>query len=1473
VQIGVLGPLEVRADDGRPLAVAGAKERLLLAVLAVAAPGVVSVDGIVDALWSGAPPATARKSLQAHVVRLRSALEPGRPQGSTGRYVVRRGAGYALTVDRSDLDALAFADLVARGRALLAAGGAAAAERALTSALGCWRGEPYGDWPRAPFADAERQRLTELRTAAVTSRVEARLALGNSGDAVGELERLVVEQPLREDWWRLLMLALYRAGRQADALAAGRRVRALLVAELGTEPGPGLREMEAAILAQDPRLLADQRPGPGRDGAAPPDRDTPDTCPYKGLAAYREEDAPLFHGRQRLVSTLVGRLVDAPLLVVSGPSGAGKSSVVRAGLLPALAAGALPGSAAWRSAVVSPGRDPAATLAALAGSSAAAGPAVLVCDQAEELWASGTDPADRSAFLDGVLELLAHGAVVRCVVVVRGDHVARLSESAAFLERLGPNIVLVPPLTDRELREVVCEPADGVGLEVEADLVDAVVGDVLGRTGALPLLSAALVGTWERRRGRTLTLAGYLQAGGVAGALARSAEVAHAAVGEEGQAAARGLLVRLAGGGTEGPLVRRAVPLAELDLDGSPERRAVVEAFVARRLLAVDGDVLEVTHEALLTAWPRLARWLDDDAVGRRVRQHLAPAARDWADRGRPADELYRGARLAAALDWVAGPSADPTPTEAEFLRTSRERAEAELTEARQRAEREGAARRRTRWLAVALAALLAVALVATVLAVGSQREAERASVVADANRLAALSTTVGSLDASMLLAAQAVRLADTPETQDALLTALTRHGRAERVVPFGGDVQGAHLTGGDGTLFLGVGSRVEAWRVGPTTQPEPLLDIPEEWDTWTFGTPSPTEDVLVAGGTADGLPELRLLDADGTHRVLVRGAPLGGVPVDGRFEADGRRMRLVVVAPDPAAPDDGTDWRVLEVDTVDGAVRDTGVGGSLPAPPDRVAADFADDAGVLVLWDAERATTAVLVDLAAGARVTPPAQPGPGTSQGFVALPSGAAQLWDDGGVTLLDAGGALVQRLEAHWDPVRDVVLSPDGTWAVTVGDGAAVVLWDVDPATGRWSQRETLAGHDGDVVQVEADPAGERVYTASLDDTVIVWDMSPEGGPGISSPGLTDRWIANRPTVVDAGRSLVAPTRPGQPSGERFTPPGPDTLGVAATFLDPVTGRVEGQVEVGDTIEQVQFGASVAASPDGSMVAVTWGLGTTILDARTREVVTEIVLPPNGDPGIGNGPFPATVVWCAAWTPDGSHLLLGAEGRVVEGTGGYVATVDTETWRVDGQIDTGGSAQVIVASPDGRLLAAANATIPRLVILDAETLEVVQELPLDDDLVSDLSFSPDGRFLAGGGLRGLLHVYETATWRPVREPVAVHDEPLLQVEWLPDGRTAVTAGGDGTVSLFDVERGLVRARPLPTSGEPGQGYAHLVPDPTDELVVLSGDRAGRRYPLDPDVWLADVCAVVGRDLTRAEWDRYLPEQPYGPTCSDLG
>ena len=341
----------------------GAKERLLLAALVAGAPGAVSTDALAETLWDGDPPPSARKSLQTHVVRLRSSLEPDRPSGSTGRFVARRGLGYALTLDRGSIDALAISDLAARGHARLARGDLEEAERLLTAAVDLWRGDPYADWPEAEFAEAERRRLAEVRAGAVAGLLEARLQLGRHAEVLPDLERLVAEEPLREEWWRLLVLALYRAGRQADALAAGRRVRALLAEELGAEPGPALRAAEAAVLAQDPSLDPVARPAVLPTDAGP----APGSCPYKGLAAYQVEDAPLFHGRERLVAGLVSRLVDARLLVVSGPSGAGKSSTVRAGLVPALAGGALPGSQAWHAVIVTPGLAPVDALAALTG--------------------------------------------------------------------------------------------------------------------------------------------------------------------------------------------------------------------------------------------------------------------------------------------------------------------------------------------------------------------------------------------------------------------------------------------------------------------------------------------------------------------------------------------------------------------------------------------------------------------------------------------------------------------------------------------------------------------------------------------------------------------------------------------------------------------------------------------------------------------------------------------------------------------------------------------------------------------------------------------------------------------------------------------------------------------------------------------------------------------------------------------------
>ncbi|TQN41474.1 DNA-binding SARP family transcriptional activator [Blastococcus colisei] len=1461
MRVAVLGPLEVRTDSSAPVHVPGAKERLLLAVLVAGAPGIVSTDSLAEALWDGDPPVSARKSLQAHVVRLRSALEPDRPTGSPGRFVVRRGPGYALTLDRDSVDALRITDLAGRGSARLAAGELEEAERELRAAVALWRGEPYADWPDAGFASAERRRLAEVRASAIAGLLEAQLQLGRHAEVLPELERLVTQEPLREGWWRLLMLALYRAGRQADALAAGRRVRALLADELGAEPGPALRAVERAVLTHDPSLVAPRPPTRPVDAVQ-----FPGSCPYKGLAAYQVDDAPLFHGRRRLVESLVTRLVDAPLLVVSGPSGAGKSSVVRAGLVPALVGGALPASRTWRPVIVPPGRAPVDVLAQLAGDPPPADPVLLVCDQFEELWAPGIDPAERRAFLDAVLGLLADRVVVRCVVVVRGDHVGRLAEHPAFTDHLGAAFALVPPLTEPELREIVREPASAVGLRVDPELVDTVVTDVLGQAGALPLLSTALVGTWERRRGDVLTLAGYLEAGGVSGALMRSAESAYAALDETEQDVARRILVRLADTDDGGALVRRPVPLAELDLSGA--RREVVETFVERRLLAVDGSRLEVAHEALLTEWPRLGRWLEDDAAGRVVRRHLAPAAREWEAAGRPEDELYRGARLTAALDWATTAGDELTPVERDFLDASRAHAERDLVAARQRAEREARGRRRTRRLAAGLAAALVVALVAGALTLRAQREATRASLVADANRLAALSTTVGSLDVSLLLAAQAVRLADTSETEDGLLTALVTHRRAERVAPFVGQAGGALLADDGGTLFIGAGAQVAAWRLGPTSLPEPLVEVGSRWRVWRASDASPTEGLLVAAGWGENDdPWVRSLTAEGTERLLLADTEVGGLPIALSFTADGRAVRLLLAHPDDA----GVRWTMSVLDPVTGSHRKTGVGGMSPAAVGDLLAHVSDAGGSAVLWDFPGAGPATLVRLDDGSQVTLQVPQRTVGTVAFHALESGAAQAWADGVLTLYDAGGRAVQELDVGAAVVRDVAVAADGSWAVTVGGSDTVQLWAIDPTSGRWSSRGSLTGHDADVLQAEVDPAGERLLTVSLDDTVIAWDMTADAGFGESHPGVPDRWISNRPQHVEPTGMVVAPTR----SGSSLPAPidrGPDSLGVAATFLDPGTGSVVEQVEVGDTLVGARFGSSVSVSPDGALVAVTSGFATTVLDTGTAEVVERIVLPPTGEVFEGE-PLPAQVVWCTGWTPDGSRLLLCAEGELASGTGGQLVVVDTATWEVTGQVDIGGAAQVIETSPDDRHMAVAMSNSSALRVLDADTLETQETIEIEnEDLQFDLSFSPDGRYLATGGDNGLLHLYDTRTWQRVWSPIPTNHGMVVQVEWRPDSRTVVTSGEEGTVTLVDVERGLARSVPLPGSDEPGQGRAYLAMTRDDEIVVLASQHAGRRYPMEPSVWLADACAVVGRDLTSEEWSRYLPGRERAPTCTDL-
>ncbi len=244
-QFTLLGPLTVRRD-GEPTAIGGQKPRALLAALLLEPNRVVSRDQLIDALWGETPPDTARNTIQVYVSQLRKLLPEGMLETAP--------PGYRLTVDPETVDLFRFVRLCEEGRTRLAKGDAAGAAETLRAALDLWKGAPLADFAWEPFAHAEIARLEELRLAALEDRIDADLALARHGQLIPELELLVTEEPLRERLRAQLMLALYRTGRQADALAEYQRARKALVDELGIEPGEALRKLERAILAQDPSL-------------------------------------------------------------------------------------------------------------------------------------------------------------------------------------------------------------------------------------------------------------------------------------------------------------------------------------------------------------------------------------------------------------------------------------------------------------------------------------------------------------------------------------------------------------------------------------------------------------------------------------------------------------------------------------------------------------------------------------------------------------------------------------------------------------------------------------------------------------------------------------------------------------------------------------------------------------------------------------------------------------------------------------------------------------------------------------------------------------------------------------------------------------------------------------------------------------------------------------------------------------------
>lgn len=448
----------------------------------------------------------------------------------------------------------------------------------------------------------------------------------------------------------------------------------------------------------------------------------PGDPPYRGLQYFDETDADHFLGREVLTARLAGRLIEGRFLAIIGASGSGKSSVVRAGLVPALrrgkalADGELPpaGSDKWLIRVMTPTAHPLDTLAAVLlpdGEPAAVATLrdqlaadsltlsitapmilkpdqprlLLVVDQFEEVFSLGRQETERRAFIDNLVAAVTGNQPVSVVIVLRADFYDRCAQYDGLRELVSRHQEYIGAMSRDELFRVIVLPAARDDWKIQEGLVEQMLDDVGDEPGALPLLSHALLETWKRRRGRTMTLSGYKESGGVRGAIAQTAEtVFRQQLTAEQQPIARMIFVRLTELGesadSETPDTRRRAQFSELITRSTDAAmlEAVLSILVDSRLVQTDvippGEikVVEVSHEAIIREWPTLRNWLNRDREGLIRHRQLTADVNDWLSLNRDPGALYRGAKLEQTLAWTADPPDPLSEVELEFLEAGR---------------------------------------------------------------------------------------------------------------------------------------------------------------------------------------------------------------------------------------------------------------------------------------------------------------------------------------------------------------------------------------------------------------------------------------------------------------------------------------------------------------------------------------------------------------------------------------------------------------------------------------------------------------------------------------------------------------------------------------------------------------------------------------------------------------------------------
>lgn len=1317
----------------------------------------------------------------------------------------------------------------------------------------------------------------------------------------------------KEEFGAGLRHARERAGLTVRRLARMATIPASTIADHcnGTHlPRPEeLRRTLVACGIKDPadidawlEALRRVRKAPGPRPAATP-------APYRGLRSFETEDAMWFCGRDQLTETVIGQLRtlydEGGLLAVVGPSGSGKSSLLRAGLIPTLLAGKLgvPGSRTWPVILFTPGSRPvhelADRLAKLTGGDpeqfettlradpracarlaaeavTAVGGAtadcpggsrlVLVVDQFEEVFTACRDGRQRDIFTAALCSAASqgnNGAAALILIGLRADFYPHVLEYPALVTALQRHQVLVGPMSERELREAIIEPARRARLTVEDGLVEVLLRDLApapGRRspaaaldpGALPLLSHALRATWDRGHGTRLTVADYRATGGIRDAVAASAEEVYRDLAPGQQGLAQQVFTRLVHVADDTADSLRRVPVSELPHPG--DARPVLDAFIAKRLITAEAEDVQIVHEALLRAWPRLRDWISGDREGARLHRQLAAAAEVWRDSRDPSD-LYEGMRLSAVEEWATQETHYDklNSLECEFLLLSVDR----------RVTEEAAARRRTRRfqrLSAALAVAACVACVLSVVAFQQIGAVNRQKAAVARQRDLAVSGQV-AIEASQLrttdpalamqLALTAYEIAPTAAARTGLLDATGGPPVTRLLGPAGAEMNAVAYSPDDAVLALGSASgTVQLWNTSWSGVPVaygPPVPVPSPGSVISVAF-SADGRTLAAGSTGAAVTEWNVADP-------ARPVPIAILPITPaatvKSVAFGSSGILAAAAGSRVFVWNATDpqhVRALGVLLPAGAGTVDGVAVS----PDGGMLAAATSTGQVVLWRMR----------AGGLSITDTA-------------PEAAAVLWPPGSAR-----------------PVNVVAFSPDGRTLAAAGNAGQVWLWTLGPKSPAAVPRTTLTGPASFIYGLAFSPDGQSVAAASADNNTYVWSL-PAGTLTATLP---------QPAPI------LSVAFGGDPSGSALATAGAD--GAARIWQLP------GPVLTGPAAAVY----AVAYSPNGQIVAAGSGDGT----IRLWNVTDQAHPNPLGIPLTSNGPAADALDGPIAWGPGGRlaagtlnggirlwnvtnpehpvalptppSALTGFIQNVTFDTSGHLMAVAStagtiELWSsavfahpvplaVFRDVPPGNSQGVLAVSisRNDRVLAAAgddgsvrlwNITDPRR----PTPIGGSRYLASLTSSVYQVTFSPDGTLLAESGEDSKVRLWRiTNPAHPRLLATLTGPQGIVyDVAFSPDGRTIATSDGDKTIWLWDISNPASPISLGALTGPAKSVYAAVFSPSGDSLVAGSEDDTVRLWLTSPSLAARYICSIAGTPITPAEWTRYVPGLPYEPPCHD--